>query len=84
MCFINLNKSVYKAGMSGEKIADTVDFLLEDKTKMFHGDLCVFIIVSALLYLLHVLSFHKSFKHMKVHKFLGGILLFLETSHHRG
>ena len=40
------------------KLQNTPDFWLENK--MFHNNLCVFIIISALLYLLHLLSLHKS------------------------
>ena len=38
--------------------SDTPDFWLANK--IFHNNLCVFIIISTLLYLLHLLSLHKS------------------------
>ena len=62
-CYYNVQNVIYvllsraKVGIS-EKTPDALDFLLEHK--MFHKNLCVFIIISALLYLLLLLSLHKS------------------------
>ena len=44
-------------GPKSRKTPDAPDFWLENK--MFHSNFCVFIIISALLYLLHLLSLHK-------------------------
>ena len=41
-----------------KKLKDNTDFLLENK--MLHDNLCVFIIISAFLHLIHLLSLCKS------------------------